>query len=102
MTGMETPEERRARWDRDYERAVKFAHDATDALRAVGAQDAVEYLDGILRDGQFLDIDGCVAFLGKYDLVTQEWVDRLTELNYKHDYDEELEELTGYLTEQTS
>lgn len=79
--------------------ARQFVLDAMEALRKAGDSDGVNYLGTMLReDGP--DIDGCVACLGRNDLVTQDWVDRLTTLHEVFgDLEDELAELTDYLKE---
>lgn len=79
--------------------AEAYVRDTIAALDAVGDfKGAANLDDTLVIDGP--DIDACIAYLGLHGLVTQEWVDRLAYMNSDHDWDEELEELTGYLHEQ--
>lgn len=79
--------------------AKEFMRDTIVALQAVGHHEGVNFLNDQKKYDDS-DIDACVTFLGDAGLVTQEWVDRLTRMNIDHSWDEELEELTGYLSEQ--
>lgn len=82
--------------------ARQYVLDTIEAVKGAGDLEAAEYLeDMLIHDGP--DLDGCVVFLGKHGLATQEWVDRLTEISELFDdcYDE-LEELKEYLPVQTA
>jgi len=64
------------------------------ALGAIGAQEAVAFLRMMLDcDGP--DVDGVVTSLIDFDIVSQDWVERLQEVNLNASglYDEELAEL---------
>lgn len=68
--------------------------DAIEALDAIGAQEAVAFLRMMLDcDGP--DVDGVVTSLIDFDIVSQDWVERLQEVNLNASglYDEELAEL---------
>lgn len=70
--------------------------DTIVALRSSGQR---EYADILDKENRIVgtDINACVGFLGAAGLVTQEWVDRLARFNKFGRYDEEYEELIGYL-----
>ena len=73
---------------------TRFVFDAIEALDAVGAQEAVAFLRMMLDcDGP--DVDGVVTSLIDFDIVSQDWVERLQEVNLNASglYDEELAEL---------
>lgn len=73
---------------------TRFVFDAIEALDAVGAQEAVAFLRMMLDcDGP--DVDGVVTSLIDFDIVSQDWVERLQEVNHNASglYDEELAEL---------
>lgn len=73
---------------------TQFVLDAIEALDAVGAQEAVAFLRMMLDcDGP--DVDGVVTSLIDFDIVSQDWVERLQEVNLNASglYDEELAEL---------
>ena len=68
--------------------------DAIEALDAIDAQEAVAFLRMMLDcDGP--DVDGVVTSLIDFDIVSQDWVERLQEVNLNASglYDEELAEL---------
>lgn len=76
--------------------ADEFALDVIALMRQVDDEERAVYLEEMLKyDGA--DIEGCVTSLATHGLVTQEWVDRLTRMNFENDYDEELEELKEYV-----
>lgn len=73
---------------------TQFVLDAIEALDAIGAQEAVAVLRMMLDcDGP--DVDGVVTSLIDFDIVSQDWVERLQEVNLNASglYDEELAEL---------
>ena len=73
---------------------TQFVLDAIEALDAIDAQEAVAFLRMMLDcDGP--DVDGVVTSLIDFDIVSQDWVERLQEVNLNASglYDEELAEL---------
>lgn len=73
---------------------TQFVLDAIETLAAIGAQEAVAFLRMMLDcDGP--DVDGVVTSLIDFDIVSQDWVERLQEVNLNASglYDEELAEL---------
>ena len=73
---------------------TQFVLDAIEALDAIGAQEAVAFLRMMLDcDGP--DVYGVVTSLIDFDIVSQDWVERLQEVNLNASglYDEELAEL---------
>ncbi len=73
---------------------TQFVLDAIKALDAIGAQEAVAFLRMMLDcDGP--DVDGVVTSLIDFDIVSQDWVERLQDVNLNASglYDEELAEL---------